>query len=516
MKDKLINYIKAKYSCLWCLGHEENRITHDILSAASELKHGVWIWSNSTGMQDPSGATLDKSQDPILALNHVLSPQSAIPKKSIIIMKDLHAFLEHPIPLLVRKIKDVINYGRGTNRTLIIVGCKLKIPDELAKEIKVIHCELPSRQELREKTEAIAEAAKVTLENGDTEHIVDAGCGMTLSEFEDACAYAKVTEGKFDPLIIQTIKSDVVRDGGLLEIIQSKITLDDIGGLEVFKKAIWHKRNLFTKAAKQYGLDNPRPILAVGQPGTGKSLGSEALKNVFGLPLLRLEAGRLFGSLVGETEGNWRKAFSTAKAIAPAIVHIDEIDGLVAGSQSSGRTDGGTTVRTVKTMLQDLQFNCEGLLFYFTANDIDGLPDPLIDRCEVWNVELPHLAERRAIWSIHIQKRGRKPTRFDVEGFAEKTDGFSGRQIEQAWLQAMEVGFNAEREVNDKDVYAVLTEFVPTAVTMKHQIEARRNRLKNCAKLASAPPEASSFVEKVKRKLKAEVVKPEPATGETT
>lgn len=514
MKSRITNYIKAGYSCLYCVSYEEARVTQEIMSVAKELKYDIWAWTNSTGIQHPAQGDIPKTQDPIQGLNYLLDKNQPIPNKSIFILKDIHAFFKSPVPLLVRKMKDAINLGRGTNRTLIIIGCQLELPPELAKEIKVIHYELPSREELRDTAENLAKEAKVEMQNGDLEHLVDAGSGLTTSEFEDACALSKVEEGKFDPAVVQKLKADTVRDGGLLEIVQSEITLDDIGGLEVFKAEMYSLRNLLSKAAKKYGLSTPRPILAVGQPGTGKSLGAEALRSVFNLPLLRLEAGRLFGSFVGESEANWRKAFTQCKAIRPAVVHIDEVDGLFSGGSSSGRTDGGTTMRVIKAILQDLQFNAEGLIFYFTCNDVDVLPDPLIDRCDVWNVELPHLIERQAIWKIHIQKRGRKVSKFDIGEFAKETEGFSGRQIEQALEKAMKNAFNdEEREVNDKDILSVLKEFVPTSETMKTQIEARRARLRNCAKLASAPPVAApSLYEKVKKKIKAELVTP-PVVG---
>jgi SpoVK/Ycf46/Vps4 family AAA+-type ATPase len=264
--------------------------------------------------------------------------------------------------------------------------------------------------------------------------------------------------------------------------------------LDLLKADLFSKRNCFTKAAKEYGLPSPRPLLCVGQAGSGKSLTATSAGTVFGVPLLRLEAGQLFGSLVGESEKNWRTAFSTAKAISPAVVWVDEVDGLFSGAESSGKTDGGTTNRVIKAILQDLQFNSDGLFFVFTANDIDNLPDPLIDRCDVWSVELPNLEEREAIWKIHIAKKRtaesniqRKPSKYSCDVFAEKTDGFSGRQIEQAWIKAMTTAFNTKgREASDKDVLEVLKDFVPTSITMKDAIERRRARLKGCAKPASS------------------------------
>jgi len=492
----ITNYIKAGYACLYAVSHEEDRITAEIASVAEELDYDLWSWTITAGLMNKDDSTLDKTQDPLNALTqfiaHTVSKKGEpegtnIPNKSIVILKDFHAFLKNAPALLVRRLKEAITVGRASNRHLIILGCQLNLPPELEKEITVIEFSLPSREELRVVAERTAKAAGQEI-NGNMEQILDAGSGLTTTEFEDACAYSKVEHGGIEPGVVSRIKADTIKKNGILEIVTQKVTLADIGGLELLKADLFGKRNLFSKAAKEYGLPTPRPLLCVGQPGTGKSLTAIATATVFGLPLLRLEAGRLFGSLVGESERNWRTAFATAKAIAPAVVWVDEIDGLFAGAESSGKTDGGTTSRVVKAILQDLQYNGDGLFFTFTANDIDGLPDPLIDRCEVWEVDLPNQVERQAIWSIHIEKRGRKRSKYAWDVFAEASDGFSGRQIEQAWLKAMTLAFNdGQREPTDTDVITVLKEFIPTNVTMKDAIEARRKRLANCARPASAP-----------------------------
>jgi SpoVK/Ycf46/Vps4 family AAA+-type ATPase len=325
---------------------------------------------------------------------------------------------------------------------------------------------------------------------------------MTTTEAADAFALAVVESGKTEiaPAVVAREKSNAVKKNGLLEIIEPKITLKDIGGLENLKRDLYEKRNLFTKAARDYGLPSPRPILVVGQAGTGKSLTATATGSIFGVPLVRLEAGKLFGSLVGQSEQNWRTAFATAKAISPACFWIDEVDGLFAGAESSGATDGGTTTRVIKAILQDMQMNSDGLFFVFTANDIDKLPDPLVDRCDVWSVDLPNHTEREQIIAIHIAKRGRKPDAYSIATLAKVTEGFSGRQIEQVWLAAMVQAFNdGKREPNNDDVTSVAERFIPTSVTMAQQIDARRKRLEGRAQPAGE--QAVQVVEKKGRKL---------------
>lgn len=481
----ITTYINAGFSALYLVSVEEHRVELELKAVATKLNYEFWTWNCVEGLMK-SGKQIPETLDPAKALL-AFTDSGKIPKKSIVVFKDMHMFLKQCNPLIVRRVKDAIVDGRKNKRHIIILGCQLHLPPELEKEITVIEYSLPSREELGGVAAAIGKSAKIEIKPEDKEKIIDAGSGLTTNEFADALAYSIVDKKKFDPPTIYNIKSDTIKKNGILEIVSNQVTLDEIGGLDLLKEDLFTKRNSFSQEAKDYGLPTPRPLLAVGQAGTGKSLTATATGTIFGIPLLRLEAGRLFGSLVGESERNWRTAFSTAKAISPCVVWVDEVDGLFAGAESSGKTDGGTTSRVIKAILQDLQFNSDGMFFVFTANDIDALPDPLIDRCEVWSVELPNIEERKAIWNIHIAKRKRDPKKFNVKEFASQSEGFSGRQIEQAWIKAMTRAFNDKvREPSNKDVIGVLKEFVPTSVTMKEAIENRRNRLKDRARPASS------------------------------
>ena len=281
-----------------------------------------------------------------------------------------------------RLLKDALLHAKGANKTLILLGTEFKLPASVEKLVSVVELPLPSRDELRAVLTTLCTTNERTIPaNLDT--ILDALGGMTTHEAEDALSLSIIEADSFDPTILAREKSNVVKKNGLLEIVEPNVRPEDIGGLEVLIEDLQSKRNVFTQEARDYGLPSPRGVLAVGQPGTGKSLCAQATKNIFNVPLLRLDAGKIFGSLVGESERNWRSAFATAKAISPCILWVDEVDGLFSGAKSSGQSDGGTTSRVIKAILQDMQFNGDGIFFMFTANDIDGLPDPLIDRLDV-------------------------------------------------------------------------------------------------------------------------------------
>jgi SpoVK/Ycf46/Vps4 family AAA+-type ATPase len=494
MKDKIANYIRAGYPGLFIITHEETRVSALMKDIAEATGWNLFPWSCTEGITNIAGEKeIHDTESPIAALDKA----QELKPKSILFLRDFHIMMDEKNPVLYRMLRDRLAEFKASNRAIVIVGCRLVLPPELEKEITVIDFALPDREQLLEVLENVAELNDIK-PNGHTDAILDAASGLTTIEAENAFALSFIEAKEFDPDVIAREKAATVQKSGLLEIIDDGTTLADIGGLDNLKADLHTKRNLFSKEAREYGLPTPRGQLYVGQPGTGKSLCARACHTVFGIPLVRLEAGRIFGSMVGESERNWRTAFATVKAVAPCVFWIDEVDGLFSGAESSGKTDGGTTNRVIKAILQDMQFNGDGIFFVFTANDIDGLPDPLIDRLDVWSVDLPNQTEREAIWKIHIEKRKRKPAKFDLVELARATDGFSGRQIEQVWLKTMTVAFNDKaREPVNADAIKIAKTVVPTSKTMADAIERRRKRLENRA----TPASTAEAVVKTGRKL---------------
>lgn len=483
-QQHIVNYAKAGYPGLYIVSHEETRIEGEVKGAAQALEYSLHDWTVTQGVRSLSDAAIvADTQDPVAMLETFIG----LPEKSVLIAKDFHAFLDptNPNPMLVRKVKDALGCGKASNKVLVITGCTLKLPSDLEKLVQVIEFKLPTREELSAVLESILTAAGASRKGVNTDAVLDAASGLTTFEAEDAFALSVIETGTADRAVVQREKTQAVKKSGILELVENQVTLDDIGGLENLKADLASKCGLFTKAAKDYGLPAPRGLLVVGQPGTGKSLTATATSSIFNIPLLRLEAGRLFGSLVGQSEENWRKAFATARAMAPCVLWIDEVDGLFSGHGGQS-TDGGTTQRVLKAILQDMQYNAADIFFMFTANDIDCLPDPLIDRLDTWSVDLPTFGEREQIIAIHIAKRGRAPKKFNLGELAKVTEGFSGRQIEQVWLKAMTAAFNdGKREPTTKDFAAAAASVTPTSKLMAEAIERRRKRLQNRAMPAS-------------------------------
>jgi SpoVK/Ycf46/Vps4 family AAA+-type ATPase len=232
-----------------------------------------------------------------------------------------------------------------------------------------------------------------------------------------------------------------------------------------------------TDEARAFGLPSPRGILMLGVQGCGKSLCAKAVANQWRLPLLRFDMGRMFGSLVGSSEDNVRRAIAVAESIAPAILWVDEIDKAFAGSLGSGVTDGGTTARVFGTFLTWLSEKTAPIFVVATANDISQLPPELFRKGrldEIFFVDLPGQEEREEIFRIHIAKRGRDPGQFDLGACADMTPDFSGAEIEEAINSALYDAFSTRQELTTEHITRAISQTVPMAKTMDEQIHRLR------------------------------------------
>jgi SpoVK/Ycf46/Vps4 family AAA+-type ATPase len=222
-------------------------------------------------------------------------------------------------------------------------------------------------------------------------------------------------------------------------------------------------------------------------------LTAKVTARVFGIPLLRLDAGRLFASLVGQSEGNLRSAIQTAEAIAPCVLWIDEIEKAFSGVKGSGGTDGGTSARVFGSFISWLQEKKAPVFVVATANDVSQLPPELLRKGrfdEIFYVDLPCQSEREDIWTIQIQKYGRDAKQFDCTQLAKATEGLTGSEIEGAFAESLYHAFDAGKEPTDLTVAQVLTEFVPLSRLMGEQISIVRQWAKGRARPATKSSEA--------------------------
>ena len=307
--------LRAGYPGLYIVTHEEQRAEAILKATAAEIGFSMFAWTISAGRFDTAetGSTYD--EDALAVLECVTN----LPEKTILVLKDYHLFLAEPNPLIFRKLKDALYLAKTQNKCVVILAPVLTLPPELEKLFAVVDLPLPDREQLKAVLAPICEGNGKKLPNGDALTVaLDAARGLTSFEAEDAFALAIVEAGKLDPAIIAREKAETIRKNGILEIVPPTVTAQDIGGLDILKSWLDRRKNAFSAEAVKYGLPVPKGILIAGPPGTGKSLTGKAAASIFGdIPLLRLDAGSLFASHVGESEANIRAVTKLAEAIAP-------------------------------------------------------------------------------------------------------------------------------------------------------------------------------------------------------
>ena len=487
MRQQIQEYLKAGYPALWIHSYEEDRVIRELIPIAKEEELGMQVWSITKGWVDPIQKKQNEALDPISALEFVLSKEGE--NFCLYVFQNYHFYLENPE--ILQRLKDLIPIAKAKGRQLIFISCKVDLPAEIEKEITVMDFDLPGMEALGKVLDGLLESAARNIEIVDRKKLLESALGLTCAEAENALALALVKHKAFNDQAIQTVqqeKANIIKKTGLLEYIAPTFNLDDIGGLAVLKNWLNQRKRSFSDEAKAYGLPAPRGVLLTGIPGAGKSLTAKAVSASWGLPLLRLDMGQLFGSLVGQSEANMRKALKTAETISPCILWLDEIDKGLAGLSSSGSTDSGVTARVFGQFLTWLQEKERPVFVFATANNISSLPPELLRKGrwdEVFFVDLPQTDEREEIFSIHLRKRNRDPKQFDLKALAKASNGFGGAEIEEAVISGMYNSFAEGREVGTLDILMSINETQPLSETMKEQIDRIREWAKNRARNAS-------------------------------
>ncbi|HEV2131942.1 MAG TPA: AAA family ATPase, partial [Longimicrobiaceae bacterium] len=276
--------------------------------------------------------------------------------------------------------------------------------------------------------------------------------------------------------VVET-KTAVVEREGLLEYYPVEESMAEVAGLDGLKGWLAKRRMILAdpERARQYGLPFPKGVLLLGVPGCGKSHSAKAVSTEWGLPLLKFDPAGLYNKYIGETEKNFKRAIGTAEKLAPVILWIDEIEKAFASSGEG--EDGGVSRRLLGSFLSWLQERGGDVFVVATANDVTRLPPELLRKGrfdEVFFVDLPGAKARRAIFEIHLRRRGQDPTRFDLARLVEATEGFSGAEIEQVIVSGLYTAFASHAELSDRILLEEIAATRPLSRVMPERIAALR------------------------------------------
>ncbi len=486
-RDEFELLLRACYPLIYVPTSEEERVESAIAICGKEIGRNIYIWDFVDGYQDnPNNAGFGR-RNPLQALEFVETlPESA---GGIIVLRDFHRFLEDIS--ISRKLRNLTRTLKSQAKNIVILAPEVQIPTELREVLTVVDFPLPTAIEIKEEVQNLLSATSKALKPQLLDELVRSAQGLSLERIRRVLTRAIAGHGELQPEDVELVlaeKRQSIRQTQILDFYPAVEEMSDIGGLDNLKDWLLHRGGAFSEKARAYGLPHPRGLLLAGIQGTGKSLTAKAIAHHWHLPLLRLDVGRLFGGLVGESESRTRQMITLAEALSPCILWIDEIDKAFSGADSKG--DSGTTNRVFGTFINWLSEKTSPVFVVATANNIQALPPEMLRKGrfdEIFFVGLPSQIERHAIFKVHLSRlRPHNLQNYDLTRLAYETPDFSGAEIEQTLIEAMHIAFSQNRDFNTEDILEAASQVIPLARTAQEQIQLLQNwAAKGKARMAS-------------------------------
>jgi AAA+ superfamily predicted ATPase len=490
-------YLDAGYPVLYIRTGEQERAQQELLAnlRGSGLadKLDVHVWKSTTGLHkftDEKNMLAENIGD---TLSYIAGSPGEPHGDCLYVLFNVREFLKSPI--IMQKFRDTAYKIRMDGSHMILIGGAYEVPEELEDVITFVDLDLPSKDEIRGIFRSVVDKYRSDLSlpkdfDLSLDQAAENALGLTAFKAENAISLSLVSTKGIDIPLIRHEKQLAVKQSGVLEYLHHTEDLNSLGGFEVLKEHVGKRRKYFqnSKAALDFGLRSPKGIMLVGIAGTGKSLAAKAVSAMLDLPLYKFDVGAVFKGVVGGSESAIRNALKLAETVSPCVLLIDEMEKLVAGLESSGKTDSGVTSRVIGTLISWMQETTAPIYKLATCNTIRNLDSALFRRGRwdgVFAVDLPTFEERKEIFSIHLRKRRRDVEKFDLDGLARNTENFVGAEIESVVDEALYLAFDAGRELCSDDLVAVAKTVVPIAKTDAEAITQFREWMKDRAQPVS-------------------------------
>ncbi|NET61084.1 MAG: AAA family ATPase [Symploca sp. SIO2E6] len=474
--------IRARYPLLYIVTVEEEPLEEVLCQVAeySQPPRKLLLWDIVRGWNDNGS---DKGS--VMAALSRISKAPA-EESGIFVLRDLHPILMSPYTdkhaPVVRELRNLTRDLKRSRKTLVLTSHTLELPAELLEEVTVIDFPLPDVQEVNYLTGQLVVPEKLKVTGLGREQLVKACQGLSRGRIRRVLAKALAAKQQVDETDIDGVleeKKQAIRQTGILEFFTARESLKNVGGLENLKLWVRMRKDAFTEEARRYGIPNPKGILLVGIQGTGKSLSAKTIAHEWRLPLLRLDTGRLFGGIVGESESKVRQMIQLAEAMAPCVLWIDEIDKAFGNISGGVDGDSGTSRRVFGSLITWMQEKTTPVFIVATANNVRILPAELLRKGrfdEIFFLNLPTELERQEIFKVHLQPlRPSRLREFDLALLARQAKDFSGAEIEQVIIDAMHQAFGTvvngqRRDFTTEDIVRAIEETVPLAAIAHDQI----------------------------------------------
>lgn len=543
LQSRILSHFSLMFLTTW----EEERWEAEVAALATEMDRGLVTWTvtrgalppldlsgqaggvspsmNSAGGQDTTGGLTSPArlhgQDGCLCdASEFLQRVPDFPRGQLFLLKDFRPYLSDP--QIVRQLRDLVPTLIEHNQTLLFMGPDAEIPVELLKDAIKFELPLPGLEELHtELKQALAaenanRPAPLTVTREQEERLVRTMLGLTAAQARKSFARAMLGRREIDEDIYAQLigeKKVMVQGSEMLEFQELTEGVKDIGGLDGLKDWIRKRSLAFSEEARQQGIPAPKGVLLLGVQGCGKSLTARAIAKLLSFPLVRLDVATLLSSDLGQSEKNTRDVLGLMEMIAPAVLWMDEVEKGFAGANAEGNADS-TMVRIMGRFLTWMQENPAPVFVVATANSVAGLPPEMLRRGrfdELFFVDLPNYHERKQIFEIHLRKRALDPAAFDVAKLAERTEGYSGAEIEQVVLSALVETYGRDGGVNEIALEKAREETVPLSVTMEEKIFQLREWARGRCRPATPDSRVLQMLEAEQRQKAAEAAGGEQA-----
>ena len=475
--DELALFLKARYPIIYINTIEEDRVEYGIRkNIKTNLNRSIYSWDFVDGYTNNPNNEGFAKRNPLQALELVERLNAETP--ALFLLKDFNRFLTDLS--ISRKLRNISRILKLQPKTIIILGSDLNIPKELQDLITVVQFELPLEDEISQELNRLVTSLNIKIDSQLFEDLTRACQGLSLERIRRVLSKIIATYKTIDDNSIAVLlseKKQIISQTEILEYISVDEKITNLGGLDNLKDWLKKRKTAFGVQASNYGLPTPRGLLLVGIQGTGKSLTAKAIGNDWQLPLLKLDVGKLFGGIVGESESRLRQMINVAETISPCILWIDEIDKAFSNTESKG--DSGTSNRVLATFISWLSEKTKPVFVIATANNIDLLPLEIIRKGrfdEIFFLDLPREEEREEIFKIHLQEF--RPTSwesFDYEQLARVSESFSGAEIRQSIIEGIYHAFYEKREFTTDDICFALEELIPLAHLESDQMVRLQN-----------------------------------------
>nr|YP_010903805.1 hypothetical protein REP96_pgp170 [Hypnea musciformis]WCH56856.1 hypothetical protein [Hypnea musciformis] len=471
-EQKLKLLISSRHLFIYILTNEEERLEYVISKLIyQEFDSNIYSWNFIDGYTSNPNYLGYAQRNPLDALEFIETLGFSTTK--VFILKDFHLFMNDIS--IIRKVKNLSTKLKNINFNVIIVSSEVNIPILLKDSISLIEFPKPNIGEINSELKRLFSVLNIECEL-DFDNLAFACRGMSMDFIRKLIAKLVFTQQSPSYIfhLIAEEKKQFIKQTDILHFCSVSNTLQDIGGLFCLKQWLQKRSNAFSKQAQSYGLPIPKGLLLVGIQGTGKSLSAKVIAQHWKLPLFRLDVGKIFGGVVGESEKNIRKVIKLSEDLSPCVLWIDEID--KAFNRFTNNSDSGTSNRVLSTLLTWLSEKTKQVFVVATANDVLLLPSEMLRKGrfdEIFFLNLPNLQEREMIFQIHLMKvRPLTWKQYNIKHLSKLTNSFSGSEIQQSIIEAMNNAFYEKRDFNNNDIINAISDIIPLAFTDHAKIES--------------------------------------------